>query len=250
VIIENEDGTTSNQDPCFTFRTQGDNLNDVQVPWAYYTAESFQVGYIWNAYAAVKHFFEDQELWDRHIRPVDNLLADIRAGALPAVTWVTPLYQLSDHPPWSTCHAQNWATSIVNSIMRSPIWEHTAIFLTWDEWGGFYDHVVPPEVDRYGMGIRVPMLVISPYAKRGYIDHEQGDFTSPHRFIDDNWGLPHLTERVRTTHNFEQAFDFVRRPRPPDPLSLSRSCTGTRLKLVRDYPDWPDHLRDLAQAGA
>ncbi|MBI4259205.1 MAG: hypothetical protein HY658_01445 [Actinobacteria bacterium] len=250
VIVDLEDGTTANVDPCFDFETQGDQLNRIGVPWAYYAAESHQVGYIWNAYASIDHVFNDQELWDRHIRPVDSVLTDIRAGALPAVTWITPRYELSDHPPWSTCHAQNWTTSIVNAIMRSPIWEHTAIFVTWDEWGGFHDHVLPPEVDPFGYGFRVPMLVISPYAKRGYIDHEPGDFVSPHRFIADNWGLPHLTERVERSHNFEHAFRFGGRPRPPDPLPLLKSCTGTRLRLVRDSEQWPDHLRELARENA
>ena len=84
------------------------------------------------------------DLWHQHVRPVDTLLEDIEANALPAVTWVTPRFELSDHPPFSTSHAHNWVTKIVNKVMRSDMWEHTAIFLTWDEWGGFYDPVVPP----------------------------------------------------------------------------------------------------------
>jgi phospholipase C len=248
VIVEREDGTTENLDPCFDFQTQGDTLNDARVPWAYYAAEPFQVGYIWSAYAAIRHYFEDQELWDRHIRPVDNLLPDIRAGALPAVTWITPRYELSDHPPWSTCHGQNWVTSIVNAIMRSPIWQHTAIFITWDEWGGFYDHVKPPEVDAFGLGFRVPLLTISPFAKKGYIDREVGEFCSVTKFIDDNWGLPHLTPRVEGTQNLSHVFNFDRaRPRPPDPLPLLTSCTGSRFKLVRDSREWPEHLRELVR---
>jgi phospholipase C len=85
------------------------------------------------------------------------------------------------------------------------------VFVTWDEWGGTYDPVEPPRVDALGLGIRVPMLVISPWANRGMVDHEQGEFCSVNRFIADNWGLPHLTDRVRRTHNFRHVFDFRRK---------------------------------------
>jgi phospholipase C len=246
VYLRQEDGSVTEAPPCFDFRTQGDQLSDAGVSWAYYAAESFQVGYIWSAYAAIRHVFEDEEMWERHIRPVDDLLVDIRDGRLPAVTWITPRYEISDHPPWSFCHAHNHVTSIVNAIMRSPMWEHTAIFLTWDEWGGFYDHVRPPEVDQFGLGFRVPMLTISPYASKGMIDHEVGDFTAPHKFIDDNWGLEPLTERVRKSHNFHHVFDFKVKPRPPDPLPPKKGCTGDPFRLVRDSTEWPKHLREYA----
>ena len=98
-------------------------------------------------------------------------------------------------------------TRLVNTIMQSPMWNETAIFLTWDEWGGFYDHVTPPSVDEFGLGIRVPLLVISPYAQQG-VDHTQGEFCSTLRFIEDNWGLRQLTERDRQASNLSQAFDF------------------------------------------
>jgi phospholipase C len=95
------------------------------------------------------------------------------------------------------------------------MWEHTALFITWDEWGGFYDPVVPPAVDDVGLGVRVPMLTISPYTQRGVIDDEVGEFSSPLKFIADNWGLPYLTPRIENTHNFEHVFDFRKKPREP-----------------------------------
>jgi len=106
------------------------------------------------------------------------------------------------------------------------MWQDTAIFLTWDDYGGFYDHVPPPQVDRFGFGFRVPLLVISPYAKRGHIDHRLGEFSSVLRFIEDNWGLSQLTRRDRRAHNLTYDFDFTRVPRPPDPLPLRTDCRG------------------------
>jgi phospholipase C len=117
--------------------------------------------------------------------------------------------------------------------MESPSWKETAIFLTWDDYGGFYDHQPPEQIDRFGFGIRAPMLVISPYAKHGHVSHELGEFSSPVRFIEDNWGLPQLAERDRRATPLLDAFDFDQRPRPPDPRPLPGDCEG------RVYPDEP-----------
>ena len=116
--------------------------------------------------------------------------------------------------------------------MRSPDWRSTAIFLAWDDWGGFYDHVPPPQVDVFGLGIRVPLLVISPYARRGLVDHEAGEFCSVNRFIADNWDLPYLTDRVRVTTNYEHVFDFRKPPRDPDPRPIKRDCLGSVFETL------------------
>jgi len=209
------------------------------VDWAFYAAQDYQVGYIWNAYAAINDIFHDQGQWSDRIRPVDRLVQDINDDLLPSVTWVTPRYELSDHPPWSTCHGHNFVTSIVNAIMQAPMWRHTAIFITWDEWGGFYDHVVPPKVDDLGLGIRVALIVISPYASRGLVDHDQGEFCSVNRFIADNWGLSHLTARVSATTNYSHVFDFGQTRRDPDPQRRKPDCSGRLLKTFHDTTEWP-----------
>src|SRR5205807_6458683 len=116
--------------------------------------------------------------------------------------------------------------AVVDAIMRSPMWNHTAVFITWDEWGGFYDHVAPPAVDPVGLGIRVPMLVISPYAKLGYIDRAVGEFSAPLKFVQSNWGLPHHTPRLRWSHDFSHVFDFRSAPRPPEPSEALAPATG------------------------
>jgi phospholipase C len=127
----------------------------------------------------------------------------------------------------------------VNAVMEGPMWKHTAIFLTWDEWGGFHDHVVPPDVDEFGLGIRVPLLTISPYVRRRTVDSEQGDFTAPHRFIAENWGLPLLTDRVRRSHDMSHVFDFTKRPRDPDPRRPRGGCRGEWRRAMQDVESWP-----------
>jgi phospholipase C len=238
VFVKDPSGNLSKHGTCFDFPTVGEQLTEAGVDWAYYAAVPGQQGYFWNAYNGIENVFHT-DLWHQHVRPVDRLLRDIEAERLPSVTWITPRFQLSDHPPFSTGHAHNWVTRIVNGIMRSSMWEHTAIFLTWDEWGGFYDPVVPPRVDEVGLGIRVPLLTISPYTRRGLIDDEQGEFSSPLRFVSDNWGLELLTDRIRNTHNFEHVFDFSSGPRQPEPGRKRAPAYGEAFEWPADtYPGW------------
>ena len=238
VFVTDEAGNLTKHNTCFEFPTVGEQLTDAGVDWAYYSAVPGQPGYFWNAYNGIANVFHT-DLWHEHVRSVDGILDDIQANALPAVTWVTPRFQLSDHPPFSTGHAHNWVTKIVNEVMRSDMWEHTAIFLTWDEWGGFYDPIVPPAVDHIGLGIRVPLLTISPYTRRGVIDDELGEFSTPLRFISDNWGLDPLTDRIRNTHNLEHVFDFAGKPRAPK-ITRERAPTfGTPWDFPADtYTGW------------
>lgn len=238
VFVRDEDGAITKHSSCFGFESMGEVLSNHDIDWASYSAEPYQAGYIWQAYSAIEDVYRNEELWDEHIWPIDDLFRDIEAGALPSVTWITPRFQLSDHPPFSTKHAHNWVTDIVNAIMRSPMWEDVAVFITWDEWGGLYDHVPPPRVDGVELGFRVPMLVVSPYAKRGYVDDARAEFSAPLRFIADNWGLPLLTPRIRGSHGFEHVFDFDRPPRDPDPRPKVRA-TGRFYRWPSDFPGWP-----------
>jgi hypothetical protein len=173
--------------------------------------------------------------------PVDDLMRDIEANALPSVTWITPRFQLSDHPPFSTKHAHNWVTDIVNALMKSEMWDSLALFISWDEWGGLYDHVDPPTLDHMELGFRVPLLMISPYAKRGYVDDAFGEFSSPLRFIADNWDLPYLTRRIKTSHNFEHVFEFDGKPRKGTPLKKI-DAYGRFWDFPEAFPEWPAGL--------
>jgi phospholipase C len=230
VVVDSE-GVRKKVPPCFDFLTEGDLLSEAKIPWAYYAATQYQNGYLWSAYDAIRHVRENEAYWQTHIFPVDGFAEQARAGLLPPVTWVTPRFELSEHPEYSMCHGENWTTEIVNAIMESPEWDSTAIFITWDDYGGFYDHVPPPRVDDFGFGIRVPLLVISPYARQGFVSHELGEFSSVLRFVEDNWGLTQLTHRDREATPLLSAFDFEQAPRPPDPLPLRTDCVG---------PEFPD----------
>ena len=238
VFVEDEHGNLAKHNTTFDLKTLGVQLTERDIDWAYYAPEPHQSGYIWSAYTAIPEVF-NTELFDEHVWPVDEILVDVKSNALPAVTWIVPRFQLSDHPPFSTCHAMNWVTRIVNGIMESDMWEHTAIFITWDEWGGLFDHVRPPTDGNRELGFRVPMLVISPYAKKGLIDDVMGEFTSPLKFIADNWGLPYLTREVENTHNYEHVFDFDQRPRKPDPQPIKKDCLGRALHFIDWHPEWP-----------
>ena len=237
VFVEDDRGNLTKHNTTFDIPTVGEQLTERGIDWAYYAPQPHQPGYIWQAYSAIPNVY-GTELWDRHMAPVDDVVMDIEAGALPSVSWVVPRWQLSDHPPASTCHAHDWVTGVVNAVMESDLWEQTAIFLTWDEWGGLYDHVAPPVVNGRSLGMRVPMLVISPYAKEGYVDDGLADFVSPLRFVADNWDLPYLTDRYEAVHNYEHVFDFDREPRPPDPQP-KLNCAGTAWDFPDTDPAWP-----------
>ena len=238
VFTKDEQGNLTKHDTCFTFKTVGEQLTEAGVDWAFYSAEPGQPGYFWNAYNGISGVFHNDEMWHRHIRSVDSIVTDIRANRLPPVTWVTPRFELSDHPPYSTGHSHNWVTDVVNAVMRSPAWEHTAIFLTWDEWGGFYDPVLPPEIDPIGLGIRVPLLTISPYTHRGLIDTQVGEFSTPLRFIADNWGLDYLTPRIANTHAFEHVFNFQAKPRAPVIGTKRAPAYGDAFGFPTGFDGW------------
>ena len=183
---------------------------------------------IWNPLPYFDTVDEDGQLGN--IQPIHAFYVDARDGTLPAVSWVVPTGAVSEHPPARVSVGQDYVTGLINTIMRGPDWDSTAIFLAWDDWGGFYDHVVPPHVDENGYGLRVPGLVISPFAKRGYIDHQILSFDAYVKFIEDDFlggqrldpktdGRPDPRPDVRETEpilgNLTADFDFRMKPRPP-----------------------------------
>jgi phospholipase C len=226
VEVFDSEGNVEQVPPCFDFRTEADLLDERGIPWSYYAAWNDQRGYTFSAFSAIRRVRMNPEVWERHIFPVDNFVTDVEDGRLAPVTWITPRYELSEHPEWSFCHGENWTTEIVDAVMESEFWKDTAIFITWDDYGGFYDHVPPPQVDGFGFGFRVPLLTISPYAKPGYVDSQLGEFSSVLRFIEDNWGLSQLTHRDRDAFNLSYVFDFTQRPRDPVVRPLRTDCEG------------------------
>jgi phospholipase C len=165
-----------------------------------------------------------------NVQSISNFYSAAKAGTLPAVSWVIPSGDNSEHPPSTTGEGQAYVTSMVNAVMRGPNWSSTAIFVAWDDWGGFYDHVAPPHVDANGYGIRVPALVISPYAKRRFVDHQTLSFDAYLKFIEDvflnsrridpatdgRWDpRPTVRENVSILGDLRNDFDFTQVPRPP-----------------------------------
>jgi phospholipase C len=173
-----------------------------------------------------------------NIQSVSKFYDAARNGALPAVSWVVPSGAVSEHPQARISDGMAYVTSLVNAIMRGPDWSSTAIFLAWDDWGGFYDHVVPPKVDLNGYGLRVPGIVISPYAKPGYIDHQTLSFDAYAKFIEDDFlggqrldphtdARPTVRENVPVLGNLANDFDFNQQPRPPVLLPVHPKTTLT-----------------------
>jgi hypothetical protein len=143
-------------------------------------------------------------------------------GNLPNVCWIVS-GPTSEHPPDSSCLGENWTVQQINAIMQGGDWDSTAIFVTWDDFGGFYDHVPPPKVDNFGFGPRVPLLIISPYAKRGYISHTQYEFSSLLKFAESRFKLAALTARDTVANDMTDSFDFDQAARPPLVLQ-AREC--------------------------
>ncbi len=140
---------------------------------------------IWNPLPSFTDVTQDDQLGN--IQTLADFFTAAKNGTLPAVSWIDPNGTVSEHPPALVSAGQTYVTGLINAIMNSPDWDSTAIFLAWDDWGGFYDHVVPPVVDRNGFGLRVPGIVISPYAKQGYIDHQILSFDAYTKFIEDDF---------------------------------------------------------------
>jgi phospholipase C len=188
---------------------------------------------------------EDGQL--SHIRPTKEFYETLKDGTLPSISWIIPEYGDSDHPSNSIHAGQAYVTGLINAIMQSPEWNSTVIFLAWDDWGGFYDHVVPPAIDENGYGLRVPALVISPYAKKGWIDHQTLSFDAYLKFIEDIFlngqrldpatdgrpdSRPTVRENAIQLGDLLNDFDFSQQPIPPlilplDPPPGAASVPGT-----------------------
>jgi phospholipase C len=188
---------------------------------------------IWNPLPWFSTVKQDRQL--RNIVSTKYFFRDARRGTLPAVSWVIPAQKVSDHPPALISDGQAYVTSVVNAVMRSKDWSSTAIFVAWDDWGGFYDHVNPPKVDRNGYGLRVPAFMISPYARRGFIDHQVLSFDAYAKFIEDDFlggrrldpktdgrpdRRPSVRENAAVLGDLSTEFDFEQTPRRPLLLPL------------------------------
>jgi phospholipase C len=254
-------GTGQAQPVSFSFSEITELLGSGKIDWRYYVnrgktagaadggvanVDSDETTYtFWNPLPAFPTVKNDPTQFSR-LTDATQFYTDAQSGALPQVSWIIPNSTLSEHPPGSVATGMNYVTGLVNAVMNSPEWNSTAIFIAWDDWGGFYDHVDPPAVDQYGLGIRVPGLVISPYARQGYVDHKTYSFESWLRLVEERFGVNPMTGRDNTANDMADAFDFTQQPRapmvmdpngspyPPTPQSLTHP-SGTLASINSAY---------------
>ena len=209
-----EDSTTF---PCFDPPALVDWMDLYGISWKYYTSTA---NYLFTAPNGIAHLYYGSDWVNNVIQPSSAILTDIAAGDLAAVSWVTPTGAQSDHANWSNGTGPSWIASVVNAIGNSPYWNSTAIMVTWDDWGGWYDHVPPPKVIRDGTswgsgylyGFRVPLLLVSPYAKPAHISHTVYDFGSPLRLIEESFNLPSMGFADAHTNDLSDSFDYSQNP--------------------------------------
>ena len=197
-----------NYDPTLTYRTLAEG-----------GPRSAQV--IWVPLLSMARYIDDPDLFE-HIVPLSEYFDDLANDTLPAVAYMVPS-GASEHPPGSIRSGMRFVRSLIQALMRSDEWDKSMFLVTYDDWGGWYDHVEPPVVDRYGYGFRVPTFMASPYAKKGYIDSTVLDYTSIMKFIEENWRLEPVAERDANANSLTNAFDFNQPPRDPAFLGLDRS---------------------------
>ena len=243
-------GNTTGKPPDYAWTDLTYLLHKYGVSWSYYVKQGGQPDCadnqmfcapvpqnswtpgIWNPLPYFDTVREDHQL--RNIAPLRDFFTALASNTLPSVSWIVPSDKVSDHPPNLITAGQAYVTGLIDSIMRSRAWDSTAIFLAWDDWGGFYDHVKPPHVDGQGYGLRVPGLVISPYAKRGFVDHQTLSFDAYLKFIEDDFlngqridpktdgrpdPRPDVRENASILGDLTADFDFTQTPRQPVVLS-------------------------------
>ncbi len=192
--------------PCFEHATLPDLLDAKGLTWRYYTPNP-------NGLVAgpnsIRHLRFGPD-WNEGVIPAQTqILRDIAQGRLPAVSWVMPSLLASDHPGGSNGSGPSWVASVVNALGNSPYWDSTAIFITWDDWGGWYDHVAPTIYDQYTYGFRVPLIVVSPYVvSQGYVSHVTHDFGSILKFTEEVFGLPSLGYADSRADDLSDCFNF------------------------------------------
>ena len=244
-LIDPSGNESSSQYPCFEHPTLTDLLDAKGLSWRYYAPSA---GAIWTAPDAIQHMCQAQtqngqlactgSAWSNVIIPQTQVLTDISNHQLAQVTWVIPDGDESDHALSNAGSGPSWVTSIVNAIGNGSYWSNTAIFITWDDWGGWYDHVAPKVINSYEYGFRVPLIVVSPYAQAGYISHTTHDFGSILKFIEETYGLPSLGYADVAADDFSDCFDFTQTPLKFQPISAPLSAE--HFLIDRRPPTDPD----------
>src|SRR5579859_753483 len=208
VQVIDSSGNITNQFPCFDFQTLADRTQSAGLTWKFYSDGTFTVFNLINDIGNTPQ-------WITHLAPSAQFAIDAQTGQLPNMSWVIPPIGTDEHPQNSICAGENWTVNTMNTLMQGPAWDSTAVFIAWDDFGGFYDHAAPPVLDQLGLGPRVPLLIISPYAKPGYISHTVYEHSSILKFVETRYQFRPLTSRDSMASDMQDSFDFNQTPQPP-----------------------------------
>jgi phospholipase C len=220
---------------CFTFTNLADELQHAHISWKYYAAPPTDTGYLFSTLDAFSSI-RNTSLWNTDVVDQSRFEQDARSGKLPTFSWLTPTFIDSSHPPFSICTGENWFVSKMNALMQGPDWSSTAVVAVADDYGGFYDHLAPPRSQPYGtMGPRVPFLIISPYARQGYVDHTTYDFSSILKTVEEWAGVAQMSPYDRAASDVFGAFNFAQKPAAPLVLSTRACAAGISLADYRRY---------------
>ena len=224
--------------PCFKYKTIADELDGKSISWRSYSPRVTSItGYSWDGYDAIDQIREGPD-WKRDIVfPETRILHDVENGKLAAVTWVIPSLLLSDHAGSNSKRGPSWVASVVNAIGESKFWSSTAIFVTWDDWGGWYDEVPPPQLDYDGLGMRVPLICISPFAKLDHVDHTQYEFGSLLKLIEKRFDLPSLGRTDERSAAPLNCFDFDQKPRTFQKIQAAYTVEDIIAHATNTAPD-------------
>jgi len=224
-------GVLTYQAPCLDLQTLADSLESAGISWKYYAPPEGADGYVWSTLDAIDHI-RNGPLWGERVVPDTQFVTDAVGGQLPSVSWLTTNSVQSEHPPSSLCEGENWTVDQLNAVMQGPDWNSTVVFVVWDDFGGFYDHVPPPSIDQYGFGMRVPLLIISPYALAGHVSHTNYEFSSLLKFVETRYNLSPLSPRDSSASNMLDSFDFNQSPLPPLVLTKHSCNPASPLRLA------------------
>ena len=236
--------TRGGPSPCLTqYATIADTLEVAKRSWRYYaqsTACGIACGGIWSAFDANKSVREAPSRWKHVISPDTQALQDIANGDLADVTWIAPDIKWADYPAIPLDYGPSWVGDIVNAIGTSKYWDSTAIVVVWDDWGGGYDNLAPPQLDYVGLGIRVPCLIVSPYAQKNYVSHTQYEYGSLLKFVERAFGLPSLKTTDDRANSIVDSFDFTRPPRAFVPVKTKYPASFFLHQQASNEPPDPD----------
>ncbi|HVR46572.1 MAG TPA: alkaline phosphatase family protein [Candidatus Binatia bacterium] len=207
-----------NEVVCWDPNTLGDELDKASVSWAFYGEIYSGYPFIWVAYQAINHIYNGPDWSKDVISPPKQIITDVANGNLRSVSWVTPSWGNSDHAGSGSNTGPSWVTSVVDAIGESKYWDSTAIFVFWDDYGGWYDPEPPAYADYDGLGMRLPMLIISPYARHGRVSHVHYEHGSILKFVEQTFGLGNLAASDKRANSPDPAFDFKQPPRAFVPI--------------------------------